>query len=668
MGLLGFAAPAAAQDIAQSSPADRAGAVISLIDLASSEYVDAVSDGRIINEAEYEEAYEFTEEALRRLAALPVSAYPGSDARAREASARLLPAIDARVDPGEFVSLAEVATDAIAAGWDAIRIRFAEDRPSARRGAVVYRINCAECHGDLGRGDGIEGEDLDPPPADLTAAERAREASLQRDFEVLSFGVPATAMEGWQDLLDLQERWDVVAYLQTLRFGAAEVAEGRSLALAPGAPVSGLIRSWSDPVEMAAWTDVDLATRVAELHQEDPEDSAIRGIVAYLRAQTGEPFDGVPELNADLEMTERFGTIDALLGSSLEAAAAGDRDAALADVMSAYLQFEALEPALGARDRGAVVRVEKEFADLRADLNSVSTTPDRAGVDSALAAAARTLAAERPSNLGLAIQSFVIILREGFEAILIIGAIIAFLIKTGRPEARRTVYAGVLAAVGASVAVAVLLQALFEVAPARREVLEGATMLVAVAVLFSVSYWLVSKLQHGRWEQYLKERMHVAVGAGGGLALGGVAFLAVFREGVETVLFYKALTAMAAGAILPIVLGFVVGLAALALIYMAFTRLGVRIPMRPFFAMTSGILYLMATIFAGAGIAELQEAGVVGITPLPGLPMLPGLGVYPTVETVAAQGLMIVLLLAALFVTFGLPRLKKSAEIAGAPG
>ena len=668
IGLLACVAPAAAQDAASSSAlADRAGAVISLIELAASEYVDAVAVGSIINEAEYQEAYEFTGEAVRRLADLPPSVHPGSDAAARQAFARLLPAIEAKVDPGEFVDLADAATAAVAEGWDAVRIRFAESRPSGRRGAVLYRINCAECHGDAGRGDGVEGKDLDPPPADLTAPTRARDASLQRDFEVLSFGVPATAMEGWESLLDLQERWDVVAYVQTLRFGAAEVTEGRSLALAPGSPVGGLVRSWSDPAEMAAWTDSDLAGRVAEIHRQGPEDPSTRAIVAYLRAQTGEPFDGVPELNAALEMTERFATIDALLSSSLEAVAAGDRDAAMGDAISAYLQFEALEPALGARDRSVIGEVEAAFANLRADLSSASGTPDRAGVDSALATAARVLTAERPSNLGLAVQSFVIILREGFEAILIIGAIIAFLIKTGRPEARRSVYAGVLGAIGASLAVALLLEALFEAVPARREVLEGVTMLVAVAVLFSVSYWLVSKLQHGRWEQYLKERMHVAVGAGGGLALAGVAFLAVFREGVETILFYKALNAMAAGAFIPVVVGFVAGLVALVLVYMAFTRLGVRIPMRPFFALTSGILYLMATIFAGAGIAELQEAGVVGTTPLGAIPTLPGLGVYPTVETAAAQGLMVMLLLAALFVTFGLPRLNKGREIAGAP-
>ncbi|MFQ5530562.1 MAG: FTR1 family protein, partial [Gemmatimonadota bacterium] len=431
--------------------------------------------------------------------------------------------------------------------------------------------------------------------------------------------------------------------------------------------IGGLVRSWSDPTEVAAWTDADLAGRVAELHDAGPEDPSTLAIVAYLRAQTGEPLVGVPDLDAAANTSERFTTIDSLLTSSLAAASAGDRDVALGSVIAAYMQFERLEPALGARDGSAVSAVEQAFAQLRADVSSTTATPDRAGVDSALAIAARVLAAERPSNFGLAIQSFVIILREGFEAILIIGAIIAFLIKTGRVEARRTVYAGVGAAVGASLVVALLLEALFLAVPARQEVLEGGTMLVAVAVLFSVSYWLVSKLQRGRWERYLKDRMHLALGAGGGLALGGVAFLAVFREGVETILFYKALTAMAAGAVVPIGVGFVAGLFALALVYMAFTRLGVRIPMRPFFALTSGILYLMAMIFAGAGIAELQEAGVVATTPLRGIPTLPGLGIYPTVETTTAQGLMVVLLAAALFVNFGLPWLTRSREIAGAP-
>ncbi len=666
IGLLIAATPASGQDAPESTAADRAGAVISLIELADSEYRDAVVDGEIVDAAEYEEAAEFTAEAVRRLADLPAATSADRGRKAREAADLLIPAIDRRVDPAEFASLAEAATGAVADGWNAVRIRFAENRPSARHGAIVYRINCAECHGAEGRGDGDEGDDLDPPPADLTALVRALEASLRRDFEVIAFGVPATAMEGWQDRLNLQERWDVVAYIQGFRFDPVDIAKGRELALGDGSPIAGLVRSLSDPEKVAAWTDADLAGRVADLRAATADEPSTRAIVAYLRAQIGEPLVGVPELDVAAKTAERFTTIDSLLTTSLAAAAAGDRDAALGGAIAAYMQFESLEPALGVRDRGVVADAEKAFASFRAGLTLASAVPDRAEVDRALAAAAQTLAAERPSDLGLAIQAFVIILREGFEAILIVGAIIAFLIKTGRVEARRGVYVGVGVAVGLSLVVALLLEALFVAVPARKEVLEGATMLVAVAVLFSVSYWLVSKLQQGRWEQYLNERMNVALGAGGGLALGGVAFVAVFREGVETVLFYKALNAMAEGATLPVAAGFGVGLLALAVIYVVFTRLGVRIPMRPFFAMTSGILYLMATIFAGAGIAELQAAGVVGTTPLSRIPALPGLGIYPTVETMTAQGLLIVLLFGALFITFGLPRLGRTREIARA--
>jgi len=656
IGILIVATPASAQDESSSAVADQAGAVISLIELADSEYRDAVADGEVINRAEYEEAAEFTAEAVRRMAGLPAAALAEQGLLARESAARLIPAIDELMDPAEFSALAEVVTAAVAEGWDAIRIRFADSRPSSRRGAILYRINCAECHGSQGRGDGDEGKDLDPPPADLTAPARNVTASLQRDFEVTSFGVPATAMESWTDRLSLQEQWDIVVYIQGFRFGATEIAEGRDLVLTADSRVGGLVRSWTDPAEVLSWSDRDLAQRIAAQTSEAADKPSTRSIVAYLRAQTGEPMDGVPETDLSAVSAMRFSAIDSLLTTSIAAATSGDRDTALGHAIAAYMQFEPLEPAVGARDRAVVLHVEKAFAAFRAELSRPSTVPDRAEIDRALAAAAQTLTADRPSNLGLAIQSFVIILREGFEAILIVGAIIAFLIKTGRVEARRSVYAGVGAAVGLSLVVALLLEALFLAVPARQEILEGSTMLIAVAVLFSVSYWLVSKLQAGRWEQYLNERMNVALGAGGGLALGGVAFLAVFREGVETVLFYKALNAMSAGATLPILVGFGVGLVALAVIYMAFTRLGVRIPLRPFFAMTSGILYLMATIFAGAGISELQEAGVVGTTPLIGIPTLPGLGIYPTVETVAAQGLLVVLLVGALFITFGLSR------------
>lgn len=664
--LLGSIALAVSPAVAQqTTTADEAGTVIALLDLADTEYADAVRGGEIVNAAEYEEATEFTAEARRRLEALPAPARESAEMAQAAAShiVALQDAIEARVEPGEFARLTELASSAVAAGWDAVRIRFA-DRPSSSRGRVIYEVHCSSCHGATGAGDGAAGAELLPPPADLTAGVRSSEASLRRDFEVTSFGVPATAMAGWSDRLSLQDRWDVAAYLQRLRSEPGAEDRGRRLALRTGQPLAGHVRVLSDLEMSLVWSDEDLAGRVRAI-EPAMNEAQVADVVAYLRAQTGASLDGVPEADRAALLAGRFAEIDSLLSDAMAAVRSGDGGDGTADALAAYMVFESLEPDIGARSASLLSDVEAAFGDFRADLATPDAVPDPAPLRRALDAAAASLTS-RASSWSLAAQSFVIILREGFEAILIVGAIMAFLVKTGHPEKRKVVRHGVLWALVASLGVGLILRAVFEAVPARREVLEGVTMLLAVAVLFSVSYWLVSKLQHGRWDRYLRDKMQRALGTGSGLALALVAFLAVFREGVETVLFYHALGTLSDGNVYPVVLGFVVGTVALAAIYFAFTRFGVRIPMRPFFALTSGLLYAMAIVFAGAGIAELQEAAVVGFTPVPGVPQIPALGLYATRETLLAQGLLVALLVVALTYTFGFPRLQRSAEAAAA--
>src|SRR4029079_13164626 len=136
--------------------------------------------------------------------------------------------------------------------------------------------------------------------------------------------------------------------------------------------------------------------------------------------------------------------------------------------------------------------------------------------------------------------------------------------------------------------------------------------------LFSVSYWLISKVEAAKWQQFIKEKVNDAVQKGGGTALTFVAFLAVYREGAETALFYQALFREGAGAALPVTLGIVIGAVALSVIFVLFYRYGLRIPLRPFCAGTSALLYYMAFVFVGRGIRELQEGDVVSITVLPG--------------------------------------------------
>jgi high-affinity iron transporter len=332
--------------------------------------------------------------------------------------------------------------------------------------------------------------------------------------------------------------------------------------------------------------------------------------------------------------------------------AAAHRSSRLA--FEAYLTFEQIETELRAKNPGLARRLENDFTALRdeaATADSARLAELRTAIHAGLGDAGAALAA-RSGPARLFAESFLLMLREGFEAILILGALLAFLTKAGAPERRRHVWRGAGAALVASAVSWIAVEWLFDVSPAQREALEGVTMLLATLVLFWVSYWLLTKVEVQRWNQYVKDRMRVALASGSGLALAAVAFLAVYREGLETILFYKALFLSTEQAGTTALLGGMgVGAVALVGVYLAINAFGVRLPTRPFFALTSALLYYMAFVFAGKGIAELQAAGVIKISPVEWAPRLPQLGVYPTLQTLALQGLLIALAIVAWMVT-----------------
>ncbi|MGD2056585.1 MAG: FTR1 family iron permease [Gammaproteobacteria bacterium] len=240
------------------------------------------------------------------------------------------------------------------------------------------------------------------------------------------------------------------------------------------------------------------------------------------------------------------------------------------------------------------------------------------------------------------LQSFLILLREGFEAILVITALITYLKRQGEDEKLPVIYHGVAWALTASVLTAILLSVVFEVSGAVQEALEGMTMLIAAGVLFYVSYWLISKREAARWQAYIRTKMNRALSRGSVLALGFAAFLAVYREGAETVLFYQAMAGQADGGYGAIALGFVLALLALGSIYWLMRTASFRLPIGLFFTLTAGLLYYLAISFAGSGMLELQAANWVGITPLEWVPRIPWLGLYPSVETVLAQLVLLI--------------------------
>jgi high-affinity iron transporter len=241
------------------------------------------------------------------------------------------------------------------------------------------------------------------------------------------------------------------------------------------------------------------------------------------------------------------------------------------------------------------------------------------------------------------LAAFLILVREGFEAILVIGAIIAYLIKSGHAEKTRIVYYSSAAAVLASVLTAILLQKVFDIGGANQEILEGATMLLATVVLVSVSHWMIGKVEGRAWQNYIEGKVQSAVSGGSMLSLAAAAFLAVYREGAETVLFYQALFSDAGDQGEMIWGGFGLGCLALVVIFLAVRYGSMKIPLKPFFLGTSILMYILAISFAGGGVKELQEGGVVGLTPIPGMDSFELLGIYPTWETLIPQILLVLL-------------------------
>jgi high-affinity iron transporter len=296
-------------------------------------------------------------------------------------------------------------------------------------------------------------------------------------------------------------------------------------------------------------------------------------------------------------------------------------------------------------DRAATVEYQFSFA--KKAINAGKSDAEvRASLDelvTLLREDANSLDGKQESAVSVFLAALLIITREGFEAIIIVGAIVAYLVKSGNKDKTKSVYIGSLVALAASVLMAFILNSLAGANGANQEITEGVTMLIAVAVLFYVSNWMVSKSETEAWAKYIEGKVESSITRGSVFSLAFAAFLAVFREGAETILFYQALLADTDSYYNMIWIGLGVGCIALVAIYLLIRFASIRIPLKPFFLGTSILMFIMSISFLGSGIKELQEGNVVGVTAVPGIGSVDILGIYPTVETLVPQVLLLAL-------------------------
>ncbi len=617
--------------------------------IAIDEYSLGVFNGAVVNQDEYDEASLFLAEVsgaarglenedIRRIAVAYVDSLSNGVTGLSDATV-----LSQMLDRfrSELESVAGFALD-----------QFPDAAPSIRAGETLYAEQCAECHGVLGGGDGPQAEFLDPAPANL-ADFTALSSTTPLDFyRFIAVGVAGTAMPSFEDVLTDEQRWALALYSATLR-SSGSTNDGREFLRES---CENCEVEFSGIEATAGLSDDSLASIIAARTGISVADERMPDAVAYARIAAS-----VEELGADRLMAFQrvIGRTVAGVTDAANLAVSGDVDAASQKVFDSYLVFEEVESTVRAVAPAAATDIEAGFADLRAALVSGDPELISSRLSELEVSLGNTVGVVASTSDGRVLfgKSLLIILREGMEAILIIGALMAFLVKAGAEERKKDIGWGVGAAVFASLGTAFLFATVFSRALESQELIEGLTMLVAAAVLFWVSYWLVSKIEMKRWQAFVRNQMGRALGSTSRLALVFVAFLAVYREGFETVLFYAALYSSAEGSsagLVGVTTGMLVGFALLAVIYAAIQKFGVKIPLKPFFGATSALLYLMAFSFVGQGIAELQASGSVAITPLSWVPTVPMLGIFPTMQTITFQSLMALAVLLALAWVFWL--------------
>ncbi|MGI8931647.1 MAG: FTR1 family protein [Sphingomicrobium sp.] len=582
-----------------------------LLDYIAVDYREAVSKRRVINPAEYQEMMEFSASVTKRLAALPPT--PSLAKLTGEASS-LEAAIAKKSDPAEVAARARKLAAALLAAYP-VPLAPATT-PDTDRGAALYAENCASCHGGKGEGPIGQFARLEPAPIAFADRERARDRSLFGLYQVISQGLEGTAMQNYGALPE-EDRWALAFRVGSFAYGDAARGE---LVWRDEPAVRRLV---PDMAALAALTPADLEQRIGA------EKAA--AVMSYLRASPG------------VLATEQPGSLRLArdrLGQSMDAYATGQRVRAAELALSAYLDgFEPVEAVLATRDGALMGRVEQAMADFRAAIASGEPEPALrrrlAETGRLLDQAEAALAPEAESGLSTFLGAFAILLREGLEALLVVIAMIAFLRKAEREEALPYVHGGWIAALAAGAVTWAVATYAIGISGASRELTEGFGSLLAAAILLSVGIWMHGKSRAEEWRRYIQEKMQGALSRGSAWFLFGLAFIVVYREVFETILFFAALWTADNGA--TILAGALSGVALLAVIAWAMLRYSRTLPITQFFAYSAILIAILAVVLAGKGVGALQEAGLFPVTPLVGAPRITMLGIFPTAEAIGAQ-------------------------------
>jgi high-affinity iron transporter len=610
--------------------ADEAKRIVALIDYIGGDYRNAVQGGKIINPDEYQEMSEFSARSLELFRQLKSA--EGDKAGIEKELNALAAHIKNKTGDDAVPELAQQIKDRLIKTYNIVT--YPKALPNYAGAKTLYLQNCAQCHGETGKGDGPGRESMNPKtpaPANFTDPDFMAGLSPFKVYNTTTFGIDNTAMASFAALPD-DQRWQLAFYVMALRFSADAATTGEAWlqGKTPPADLTSL-------ATLATLSDDELTEKIKKSLPGAP----VNEMLASLRRGL-----------LDKKSTDPLLIARTLVGEAAAIYSQGDKEKAYQKAIAAYLDgFEMAEPALFAKDASLGRSLEAQFTQfrnsIRQGVSNEQIQKQRLEIETGLDRAGQMLG-ETSDFAGYYafLNSALIILREGLEAALILAAIIAMLRVMGAAHAVRYIHFGWILALFAGVATWLAAQTVLTFSGQHRESMEGFISIFAAAALFYVGYWLHTRSEARRWQAFIKDKVQNVLSTKSIFGLVGISFFAVYREAFEVVLFYQALWLQNENSHNAILFGFGAGLIAMLAASFAIFNFGLRLPLKYFFAGTGTLLYIMAFIFAGTGINQLQAAGWVPATPLEFPPAVPLLGIYPTMETLAAQALLLCVFIA----------------------
>lgn len=584
--------------------------IIHLTDYLANDYSGAVSeDGKILSAGEYAEQVEFSQTALKEGKTDPTLS---QNSELVKSLTKLNDAIANKSSPSLVIPLArEIQKNAIKVSGIALSPSSWPDYDKAEK---IFQSKCISCHGVDGKGDGPDGVDLDPKPSNFHDMSRAPIVSPFASFNTIRLGVPGTGMMAFSELSD-EDIWALAFYVNTFRFGKAVKSR----------------EALSEKI-----SNEEILGKAAALNDE--------GLQAYLTAK--DPAQGLLKKVRlyffESESTDYLIKAHDLLTLSMKRSEEGQYAEAEKLSLEAYfLGIEPVENQISANDPTAVTRIEEEMAAFRTAIKN----KDSSAIYIHHAALAleiknlQVLLSGQEVTPGLAFLSgFSIILREGFEAVLVILAILGVGKAAANSMVTIAIHSGWIISLILGVVGWFVSGWLISISGVSREIMEAVAAFFAVFVLIYVGFWMHRQTEITRWKEFINVKVRNLTQTKNLVGLFVLSFIVTFREVIETVLFLRTVYIdIEAGSRIYLFSGVLVAFSIVMIVSLLITKFRNQISLKKFFTLSSILMMILATILAGKGMHALQEAGLASMSVLPMRLRIEILGIFPSWETFLSQ-------------------------------